>query len=79
MQKMDNQNRKPFSSDIVGKNGEKHKIGTFFLWAGCIAGQYVFNNYAGQKVTVNVDRYRTMIADIFVTQLNGINMEALML
>lgn len=43
------------------------------LWAGGIIGPYVFKNDAGQNVTVNGERYRDMITNFFVPQLQGIN------
>ena len=33
------------------------------LWAGGIIGPYFFKNDAGANVTVNGDRYRSMITD----------------
>lgn len=47
------------------------------LWAGGIIGPYVFKDDAGQNVTVNGERYRSMITDFFVPQLNGVNVEQL--
>lgn len=47
------------------------------LWAGGIIGPYFFKDNDGQNVTVNGDRYRSMITNFFVPQLNNIdNVEA---
>lgn len=47
------------------------------LWAGGIIGPYFFKNDAGQNVTVNGDRYRAMITDFFVHQLNNHDVQEL--
>ena len=47
------------------------------LWAGGIIGPYFFKNHAGQNVTVNGDRYRAMITDFFVPQLNNHDVQEL--
>lgn len=47
------------------------------LWAGGIIGPYFFKNDAGQNVTVNGDRYRAMITDFFVPQLNNHDVQEL--
>ncbi|GFU47321.1 putative transposable element [Trichonephila clavipes] len=36
------------------------------LWAGGIIGPYFFKNDEGHNVTVNGDRYRTMITNFFI-------------
>ncbi|GFU76395.1 DUF4817 domain-containing protein [Trichonephila clavipes] len=40
------------------------------LWAGGIIGPYFFKNYEGHNVTVNGDRYRAMITNFFIPELN---------
>ncbi|GFS81932.1 putative DD41D transposase [Trichonephila clavipes] len=41
------------------------------LWAGGIIGPYFFKNDEGQNVTVNGDRYRDMITNFFIPELNN--------
>ncbi|GFV89735.1 hypothetical protein TNCV_827271 [Trichonephila clavipes] len=41
------------------------------LWAGGIIGPYFFKNDEGHNVTVNVDRYRAMITNFFIPELNN--------
>ncbi|GFU68852.1 putative DD41D transposase [Trichonephila clavipes] len=41
------------------------------LWAGGIIGPYFFKNDEGHNVTVNGDRYRTMINNFFIPELNN--------
>ncbi|GFW83642.1 mariner Mos1 transposase [Trichonephila clavipes] len=41
------------------------------LWAGGINGPYFFKNDEGHNVTVNGDRYRAMITNIFIPELNN--------
>lgn len=41
------------------------------LWAGGIIGPYFFKNDGGQNVTVNGDRYRAMITNFFIPELNN--------
>ncbi|GFW29371.1 uncharacterized protein TNCV_743131 [Trichonephila clavipes] len=40
------------------------------LWAGGIIGPYFFRNDEGHNVTVNGDRYRAMITNCFIPELN---------
>ncbi|XP_073831484.1 uncharacterized protein [Musca autumnalis] len=47
------------------------------LWAGGVIGPYFFRNNAGEAVTVNGDRYRAMITDYFVSELDGMNVDEL--
>ncbi|GFY10867.1 putative DD41D transposase [Trichonephila clavipes] len=42
------------------------------LWAGGIIGPEFFKNDEGHKVTVNGDRYRAMITNFFIPELNNI-------
>ncbi|GFU91406.1 uncharacterized protein TNCV_2541741 [Trichonephila clavipes] len=41
------------------------------LWAGGIIGPYFFKNDEGHNVTVNGDRYRAMITNVFIPELNN--------
>ncbi|GFU69466.1 putative DD41D transposase [Trichonephila clavipes] len=41
------------------------------LWAGGIIGPYFFKNDEGHNVTVNDDRYRAMITNFFIPELNN--------
>ncbi|GFW00891.1 hypothetical protein TNCV_1761291 [Trichonephila clavipes] len=41
------------------------------LWAGGIIGPYFFKNDEGRNVTVNGDRYRAMITNFFIPELNN--------
>ncbi|GFX13164.1 uncharacterized protein TNCV_2989281 [Trichonephila clavipes] len=41
------------------------------LWAGGIIGPYFFKNDEGHSVTVNGDRYRAMITNFFIPELNN--------
>ncbi|GFV68478.1 uncharacterized protein TNCV_3129341 [Trichonephila clavipes] len=41
------------------------------LWAGEIIGPYFFKNDEGHNVTVNGDRYRAMITNFFILELNN--------
>lgn len=47
------------------------------LYAGGIIGPYFFKNEAGNRVTVNGDRYRAMINDYLIPNLNGIDLEGM--
>ena len=47
------------------------------LWAGGIIGPYFFKNDDGQNVTVNGDRYRAMITNIFIPELNNHDVQEL--
>ncbi|GFT40245.1 uncharacterized protein TNCV_627491 [Trichonephila clavipes] len=41
------------------------------LWAGGIISPYFFKNDEGHNVTVNGDRYRAMITNFFIPELNN--------
>ncbi|GFU14521.1 histone-lysine N-methyltransferase SETMAR [Trichonephila clavipes] len=41
------------------------------LWAGGIIDPYFFKNDEGHNVTVNGDRYRAMITNFFIPELNN--------
>ena len=43
------------------------------LWSGGVIGPYVFRNDEGENVTVNGERYRSMISNFLVPQLQGID------
>ncbi|GFV34161.1 transposable element Tc3 transposase [Trichonephila clavipes] len=47
------------------------------LWAGGIIGPYFFKNYEGHNVTVNGDRYRAMITNFFIPELNNHDVQEL--
>ncbi|GFT69637.1 putative transposable element [Trichonephila clavipes] len=47
------------------------------LWAGGIIGSYFFKNDEGHNVTVNGDRYRTMIPNFFIPELNNHDVQEL--
>ncbi|GFU52318.1 putative transposable element [Trichonephila clavipes] len=47
------------------------------LWAGGIIGPYFFKNDEGHKVTVNGDRYRAMITNFFIPELNNHDVQEL--
>ncbi|GFX33700.1 putative transposable element [Trichonephila clavipes] len=47
------------------------------LWAGGIIGPYFFKNDDGHNVTVNGDRYRTMITNVFIPELNNHDVQEL--
>ncbi|GFT35840.1 uncharacterized protein TNCV_2154101 [Trichonephila clavipes] len=47
------------------------------LWAGGIIGPYFFKNDEGHNVTVNGDRYRAMITNFFIPELNNHDVEEL--
>ncbi|GFU61838.1 putative transposable element [Trichonephila clavipes] len=47
------------------------------LWAGGIIGSYFFKNDEGHNVTVNGDRYRAMITNFFIPELNNHDVQEL--
>ncbi|GFV07250.1 transposable element Tc3 transposase [Trichonephila clavipes] len=47
------------------------------LWAGGIIGPYFFINDEGHNVTVNGDRYRAMITNFFIPELNNHDVQEL--
>ncbi|GFT81646.1 putative DD41D transposase [Trichonephila clavipes] len=47
------------------------------LWAGKIIGPYFFKNDEGHNVTVNGDRYRAMITNFFIPELNNHDVQEL--
>ncbi|GFV56620.1 putative transposable element [Trichonephila clavipes] len=47
------------------------------LWAGGIIGSYFFKNDEGHNVTVNGDRYRAMITNFFIPELNNQDVQEL--
>ncbi|GFX06444.1 uncharacterized protein TNCV_3016781 [Trichonephila clavipes] len=47
------------------------------LWAGGIIGPYFFKNVEGHNVTVNGDRYRAMITNFFIPELNNHDVQEL--
>ncbi|GFV80801.1 uncharacterized protein TNCV_1901161 [Trichonephila clavipes] len=47
------------------------------LWAGGIIGPHFFKNDEGHNVTVNGDRYRAMITNFFIPELNNHDVQEL--
>ncbi|GFT49862.1 DUF4817 domain-containing protein [Trichonephila clavipes] len=47
------------------------------LWAGGIIGPYFFKHDEGYNVTVNGDRYRAMISNFFIPELNNHDVQEL--
>ncbi|GFT92287.1 hypothetical protein TNCV_319481 [Trichonephila clavipes] len=47
------------------------------LWAGGIIGPFFFKNDEGHNVTVNGDRYRAMITNFFIPELNNHDVQEL--
>ncbi|GFU13831.1 putative DD41D transposase [Trichonephila clavipes] len=47
------------------------------LWAGGIIGPYFFKNDEGHNVTVNGDRYRAMITNLVIPELNNHDVQEL--
>ncbi|GFU66365.1 transposable element Tc3 transposase [Trichonephila clavipes] len=47
------------------------------LWAGGIIGPYFFENDEGHNVTVNGDRYRAMITNFYIPELNNHDVQEL--
>ncbi|GFX42701.1 DUF4817 domain-containing protein [Trichonephila clavipes] len=47
------------------------------LWTGGIIGPYFFKNDEGHNVTVNGDRYRAMINNFFIPELNNHDVQEL--
>ncbi|GFT34223.1 uncharacterized protein TNCV_4130171 [Trichonephila clavipes] len=47
------------------------------LWAGGIIGPYFFKNDEGHNVAVNSDRYRAMITNFFIPELNNHDVQEL--
>ncbi|GFS89329.1 transposase [Trichonephila clavipes] len=47
------------------------------LWAGGIIGPYFFKNDEGHNVTVNGDRYRALITNVFIPELNNQDVQEL--
>ncbi|GFU99445.1 putative DD41D transposase [Trichonephila clavipes] len=48
------------------------------LWAGGIIGPYFFKNDEGDNVTANGDRYRAMITNFFIPELNNNDVQELL-
>ncbi|GFT91046.1 uncharacterized protein TNCV_2008751 [Trichonephila clavipes] len=46
-------------------------------WAGGIIGPYFFKNDEGHNVTVNGDRYRAMLTNFFIPELNNHDVQEL--
>ncbi|GFX30981.1 hypothetical protein TNCV_2024841 [Trichonephila clavipes] len=63
------------SRDVLPR-GEKLTVWCA-LWAGGIIGPYFFKNNEGHNVTVNGDRYRAMITNFFILELNNHDVQEL--
>ncbi|GFX73670.1 uncharacterized protein TNCV_4289861 [Trichonephila clavipes] len=61
---------------LVHKSGKKLTVWCA-LWAGGIIGLYFFENDEGHNVTVNGDRYRAMITNFFIPELNNHDVQEL--
>ncbi|GFT62708.1 transposable element Tc3 transposase [Trichonephila clavipes] len=80
-------NLNPIKKDFEGTNRRtaEAKYRVFFsrktvwcaLWAGGIIGPYFFKNDEGHNVTVNGDRYRAMITNFFIPELNNHDVQEL--
>ncbi|GFX95860.1 transposable element Tc3 transposase [Trichonephila clavipes] len=53
------------------------KLTVCALWAGGIIGPYFFKNDEGHNITVNGDRYRAMITNFFIPELNNHDIQEL--
>ncbi|GFU84287.1 putative DD41D transposase [Trichonephila clavipes] len=53
------------------RGGRGEKTDWCALWAGGIIDPYFFKNDEGHNVTVNGDRYGTMITNFFIPELNN--------
>ncbi|GFU11574.1 putative DD41D transposase [Trichonephila clavipes] len=49
----------------------------YALWAGGVIGPYFFKNDEGHNVTVNGDRFRAMITNFFIPELNNHDVQEL--
>ena len=47
------------------------------VWAEGIIGPYFFKNEAGHNVTANGERYRAMINDFFMSELEDVDVDDL--
>ncbi|GFU51644.1 transposable element Tc3 transposase [Trichonephila clavipes] len=67
------------STPILRENtlGEEKLTVWCALWAGGIIGPYFFKNDEGHNVTVNGDRYRAMITNFFIPELNNHDVQEL--
>ncbi|GFW86671.1 DUF4817 domain-containing protein [Trichonephila clavipes] len=61
----------------LNQDSEKKLTVWCALWAGGIIGLYFFKNDEGHNVTVNGDRYRAMITNFFIPELNNHDVEKL--
>ncbi|GFW62778.1 uncharacterized protein TNCV_2625411 [Trichonephila clavipes] len=67
-----------FGVKLIHKCMSKHRyIQNNALWAGGIIGPYFFKNDEGHNVTVNDDRYRAMITNFFIPELNNHDVQEL--
>ncbi|GFW39865.1 uncharacterized protein TNCV_4358601 [Trichonephila clavipes] len=63
---------------LEGARGYPEKLTVWCaLWAGGIIGPYFFKNDEGHNVAVNGDRYRAMITNFFIPELNNHDVQEL--
>ncbi|GFV69096.1 uncharacterized protein TNCV_2929251 [Trichonephila clavipes] len=67
---------KPEKPSFLLTPGEKLTVWSA-LWAGGILGPYFFINDEGYNVTVNSNRYRAMITNFFIPELNNHDVQEL--
>ncbi|GFX28507.1 hypothetical protein TNCV_1153161 [Trichonephila clavipes] len=64
--------------DSTARSPSRQKLTVWCaLWAGGIIGPYFFKNDEGHNVTVNGDRYRAMITNFFIPELNNHDVQEL--
>ncbi|GFV96291.1 transposable element Tc3 transposase [Trichonephila clavipes] len=66
-----------FVSSVRDNMSEKNLTVWCALWAGGIIGPYFFKHDEGHNVTVNGDRYRAMITNFFIPELNNNDVQEL--
>ncbi|GFU41536.1 DUF4817 domain-containing protein [Trichonephila clavipes] len=72
-----------FEVKLIHKCMSKHryiqkKLTVWYaLWAGGIIGPYFFKNDESHNITVNGDRYRAMITNFFIPELNNHDVQEL--
>ena len=59
----------------VHLNTHKSHVAHFGLWAGGIIGPYFFKNDDGRHVTVNGARYRAIISDFLLPEIEAWNLD----
>ncbi|GFT51721.1 DUF4817 domain-containing protein [Trichonephila clavipes] len=69
--------KRQFTNKLVFEFGQEKLSVWCALWAGGIIGPYFFKNDEGHNVTVNGDRYRAMITNLFIPELNNHDVQKL--